>query len=67
MKTKKLAPKLTLNKETVSNLDAQQMNDVKGGSIGVICQSFWACPFTYNPVACFETAACPNNNTDVCL
>lgn len=31
MKTKKFETKLTLNKKTISNLDSQQMNDLKGG------------------------------------
>lgn len=43
MKQKKINKKLTLNKETISNIDADQLNDVKGGlSMGSIC-----CPDTY--------------------
>ncbi len=42
MKRKKLNKKLLLNKETISNIDADQLSGIKGGlSMGSIC-----CPDT---------------------
>jgi len=57
MKTKKLSSKLTLNKQTVSNLDVSQMSDLKGG--GQTYYSIGAC----HP----GTLSCADSQCDMCL
>jgi natural product precursor len=56
MKTKKISSKLTLNKQTVSNLDVSQMSDLKGGT------------HTYFTIGLCEpmTYSCAESQCDMC-
>lgn len=38
MKQKKLSKKLSLNKDTVANLNPEAMSGVKGGETGITCE-----------------------------
>ena len=61
MKTKKFTKKLTLNKRTVSNLNADEMNAVHGGdetNEPTIC--VYTCNTRCNSNCCFKTLLeCP--------
>lgn len=49
---KKFKNKLAINKRTISNLDGESLNRIKGGATGVMtCESFcWTCTET----TCFD-------------
>lgn len=55
MKTKSLGKKLTLNKETVTNLREKQMDKIKGGLDSKAASCWETCLVRTNP--CFS---CPN-------
>jgi natural product precursor len=46
MKTKKVSKRLTLNKETVSRLNGQDMKTVKGGTNYTVCTCPTGCEGT---------------------
>ena len=62
MKVKKFERRLSLNKETIVNLDPSEMNVVKGGyTVDAECQSLTcvSCPPpTYKCVTVFNTCKC---------
>lgn len=56
MKPKKIKKKLTLNRQTVSNLGVTEMRNVKGAVDSVIIPTRVNCPFiTLNDPTCFIT------------
>lgn len=68
MKTKKIKAKLTLNKKTISNLDTQQMSDLKGGIIGTYtgCTTAAAkCTWTCGDPCIRWTSLCSDNQ--ICI
>ncbi len=56
MKTKKVSKRLMLNKETVSRLNGQDMNTVKGGSY-TVCTC---------PTGCKNTCDCETGTSMEC-
>lgn len=53
MKPKKFNEKLVLRKETVVNLDGNEMEEVQGGST-----ESCMCAFTYQPSYCTQVGQC---------
>jgi natural product precursor len=60
MKTKTFSKKLTLNKQTVTNLEEQQLDKIKGGLDSIHASCFLSCAETCN-VRTYPCWSCPVN------
>ena len=68
MKRKKFSKRLVLNKKTVANLDAHQLNGAKGGATGISdCIVYETCPGP-TVIACPSGYNCTTQNpNEICL
>lgn len=63
MKTQKLCKKLTLTRQTISNLNRQQLDDIRGRAIDLettvgVCGIFGRCLTDPCPTACGSNIDC---------
>ena len=61
MKTKGIIQKLMLNRQTVANLDKEELDVIRGGTTVGMCTS-WYCP-TYEPTCPQFTEGCSDLHT----
>jgi len=62
MKTKGINQRLMLNRQTIANLDKDELDRVKGGTTIGMCTS-WFCP-TYEPTCPQFTETCSDRPTE---
>lgn len=59
-KQKSFTRKLVFNKNTIANLNREELNGYKAGATTLICMTPINCPHTYNPEICPNTTNDPN-------
>ena len=60
----KIKSRLTLNRETLRNLDAAELEAAPGGGSGGICPVTYTCFLTY--CVCVTQRTCPSNCENTC-